>query len=207
MGIRVEHTVDDFVVDIHGDIEPAFIAEMIGHLREAVSWRVNSSSSIPVLRCMGPDGFERMYVMDMLIMPADLPKRRDAPKAFADRARELALDALSASPSTDEDIDQERERLNSYARIAHHITDCDPDIEMACYAKTPWTPPLHIQRGSMKNGMTDDVLALAPRLYEIGASGDSSLRHTSIALYATSARSGKVDPIEALRAFDSLKNR
>jgi hypothetical protein len=197
---------EDFVVDVHGEIDAEFIARMTTHLRDATSWWVNEKSSIPVLRCTNEDDETYMYVMDRLIMPPGLQRRANAPQAFADRVRGMALDALARPASTDEAVDRERERLRMFARIAHHVTDAVPDVVAECTAGTPWAPPQCQNRGIPRAGMTDELLALAPRLYEIGASGDSSMRRTSIGLFAASGTSLAGDPMEALRAMDALRS-
>lgn len=193
------------LVDVHQSIDAGFIASMADHLETALSWRVDMKPSIPVLRYRCTDDVQRILVMENLPLPASMTKRESAPQDVADLARRNTLLALRATPSSVEDLKEAFRQLGNFAIVGAERMRCVDGEKVLVRAPTPWSPASVRCVSDPSRPMGDpSILDLAPPLYEIGTSGDSSLADTSLALYTSSATDGPVDVIAAMRAMNEI---
>lgn len=200
MTLRTKH-----LVDVHDTIAADFIARMADHLETALSWRVDIKPSIPVLRYECTDGVQRIVVMENLPLPESMTRKEIAPQETADLARTDALSALRGGPSTTDDLREAFRQLQNFAILCAEAMRCSGSERVIVRAPTPWSP-LSIRCVDDPSRTIHDpsVLRLAPPLYEIGTSGDSSLAETSLSLYTSPASSGRMDPMAVLRATNEL---
>ena len=195
----------EFLVDVHDTVAPDFIASMADHLETALSWRVDIKPSIPVLRYECTDGIQRIVVMENLPLPESMTKKEIAPPHVADLARTNALKALRGEPTAPDRLLEAFAQLNNFAILCAEAMDCGNAEKVIVRAPTPWSPlSIRCMDDAKRTIRNPSVLRLAPPLYEIGTSGDSSLADTSLSLYTSPASSGRRDAVAVLRATNEL---